>query len=64
MLQQVQSIFVYQPSPRRFSFKELDTATGSFSLSTFHNHQGEYYGFIVKLLNSYWVAVVSNSRVV
>ncbi|CAK9192557.1 unnamed protein product [Sphagnum troendelagicum] len=31
MLRRVQSIFVYQPSPRRFSSKELDTATASFS---------------------------------
>ncbi|KAH8976295.1 hypothetical protein BDL97_01G206600 [Sphagnum fallax] len=30
ILQKVQSIFVYRPSPRRFSFNELDTATGSF----------------------------------
>jgi hypothetical protein len=28
----------------------------------FHNHQGEYYGFLVKLLNSCGVALVSNSR--
>ncbi len=64
VLQQVQSIFVYRPSPRRFSFNELDRATGSFSRSTFHNHEGEYYGFVVKLFNSYWVALISNSRVI
>ncbi|CAK9193414.1 unnamed protein product, partial [Sphagnum troendelagicum] len=33
VLQKVQSIFVYRPSPRRFSLNELDTATGSFSPS-------------------------------
>ncbi len=64
VLQDVQSLFVHQLPPRRFSFNELHTATGSFSPSTFHNHQGEYYGFLVKLFNSYWVAVVSNSRVI
>jgi len=63
VLQQLRSI-IYGPSPRRFSFNELDTATGSFSPSLFHNHQGEYYGFILKLLNSYCIALVSNSRVI
>ncbi len=41
VLQQVQSIYFQRPSRRRFSFMELEAATGGFSAGMFHNHQGE-----------------------
>ncbi len=41
VLQRVQSIYFQRSSRRRFSFMELEAATGGFSAGMFHNHQAE-----------------------